>query len=531
MSRNETGAAAGAIEGSTIPQQLAITAERHGRRVAIEDPAGSLTYAELRRRSILAARSLLAMNIGPGDRVAIWAPNGADWIIAALGIHTVGAILVPVSTRIKGAEAADILGRSGTRVLFAVGEFLGSYFPDLLAPHRLERLEHIVVLGRARAGVLDWDAFLSMSEQSSTAVLEQRAAAFDGNSISDLLFTSGTTGRPKGVMTTHAQNLQTFEIWSAVLGLRETDRYLIVNPFFHTAGYKAGWLAAIIRGATILPEAVFDADTLVRRVAQDKVTFLLGAPTLFLAMLAAPHRADYDLSSLRVAVTGAATVPPVLIARMRKELGFKTVVTAYGLTECCGFATICDPEDDAETIAHTCGKAIPGVQLRCVDTEHRDVPTGTPGEVLIQGFNVMKGYFDDPEATREAIDGAGWLHTGDVGALDERGYLRITDRLKDMYIVGGFNCYPAEIERLSSAHPAVAEIAVVGVADERMGEVGKAFVVLRKDAILSTEDFIAWCRRNMANYKVPRYVEFVASLPTNAAGKVLKRELASRRPQ
>lgn len=509
----------------TIGATLALTAKRHGSHVAIEETGCQLSYSDLHRQTQLAARALLTLGIACGDRVAVWAPNCAQWIIAALAIHTIGAILVPVSTRMKAAEMGDILERSGARLLFVIGEFIGQYYPDLLARSRPASLERIVVLGTARSGDPDWSAFLALSGQTPTVALEQRLAAVDGETVSDLLFTSGTTGCPKGVMTAHGQNLRAFECWSGVLGLCESDRYLIVNPFFHTAGYKAGWLAALIRGATILPEAVFDADTLMRRVAQDRVSFLLGTPTLFLAMLSAPQRDEYDLSSLRVAVTGGANVPPALITRMHEELGFETVVTAYGLTECCGFATICDPGDDSISVAHTCGKAIPGVEIRCVDARGKDVPVHEPGEVLIRGYNVMKGYFNDPEATGDTIDAAGWLHTGDVGVLDERGYLRITDRLKDMYIVGGFNCYPAEIERLASAHPSVAQIAVVGVPDERMGEVGKAFIILRPGARLSVEEFIMWCRQNMTNYKVPRYVEFVAVLPTNASGKVLKGEL------
>jgi acyl-CoA synthetase (AMP-forming)/AMP-acid ligase II len=307
--------------------------------------------------------------------------------------------------------------------------------------------------------------------------------------------------------------------------MREDDRYLIINPFFHSAGYKAGWLAALIRGATMIPHQVFEAEQILGRIERDRVSFLLGPPTLFLTLLAHPRIQAFDLTSLRVAVTGAATVPPVLVKRMREELGFKTVVTAYGLTECCGFATICQPDDDIETIAGTCGRAIPGVEVRCADDQGRELPHGEPGEVQIRGYNVMQGYLCNEVATREAIDADGWLHTGDVGVMDEHGYLRITDRLKDMFIVGGFNCYPAEIERLASAHPAVASIAVIGVPDERLGEVGRAFLTLRPGSTLTEGDFITWCRANMTNYKVPRYVDIVERLPLNATGKVDKLEL------
>jgi acyl-CoA synthetase (AMP-forming)/AMP-acid ligase II len=504
---------------------LARTAERHGHVVAIDDDGVRLTYVQLRDRAHQAARALLELDLELGERVAVWAPNIHEWIVAALGIQTAGGVLVPVSTRMKGMEAADVLRQSDARILFCIGDFLGQDYLQMLDGHDLPALRHRVVMRAPMPredGALDWESFMALGKQVDDATLGRRMAQVRPDSLSDVLYTSGTTGRPKGVMTTHGQNLRTFECWSGVLGMRDDDRYLIINPFFHSAGYKAGWLAALIRGATMLPHQVFDAEQILKRIADERVSFLLGPPTLFLTLLAHPQVKEFDLSSLRVAVTGAASVPPVLVERMRSELGFRTVVTAYGLTECCGFATICDPADDAHTIANTSGHAIPDVEVRCADAQGRTVQAGEPGEVLIRGYNVMKGYLGNEAATREAIDDDGWLHTGDVGVMDERGYLRITDRMKDMFIVGGFNCYPAEIERLANAHPAVANVAIVGVPDERLGEVGRAFVTLRPGASLTSDEFVAWCRVNMTNYKVPRYVDIVPSLPLNAAGKVDK---------
>ena len=509
----------------TIPAALALSARRHAQHIAIDDGELQLSYAELERLSRHAGRALLAIGLEPGERVAIWAPNGHHWLVAALGSLMAGAVLVPLSTRLKGGEAADILRRSGARVLFSVGEFLGSYIPDLLAGQPLDGLEQTIVLESARHGDRTWQGFLCLAEQVPDEVLSRRMASFDGDSLSDLMFTSGTTGYPKGVLCAHGQNLHLFDSWGEIVGLQPGDRYLIVNPFFHSFGFKAGWLAALIRGATILPQRTFDAEAVLRRVEQDRVSFLPGPPALYSAMLDHPRRADFDLSSLRVAVTGAASVPPVLVQRMREELGFASVVTAYGLTETCGLATVCRPGDDALTVASTCGRPLEGIEVRCVDAEGNPVSTGEPGEVLIRGYNLMKGYFNDVQASQEAVDAQGWLHTGDVGVLDERGYLRITDRLKDMFIVGGFNCYPAEVERLLMEHPAVAQAAVVGIADERLGEVGKAFVIPRPGASLAADELIAWSRTRMANYKVPRSVQLVDVLPLNAAGKVLKGEL------
>ncbi len=516
----------------TLPALLRQAARHHPAQPAIVDGDVTLSYAELLERSQAVARSLVALGVQAGDRVAIWAPNLHEWILAACGTHAAGAVLVPLNTRMKGAEAADILARSGTKVLFCIGDFLGQYYPALLDGQRPATLQHTVVLrggfqsGAARPGDMAWDTFLDAGQQVPPAQVQAREQALTADSTADLMFTSGTTGRPKGVMSAHGPTIRAFSTWGRVVGLQQGDRYLIVNPFFHSFGYKAGWAAAFIQGATVYPEQVFDADKVLARIAHDRISFMPGPPTLFLTMLAHPRLKDFDISSLRVAVTGAATVPPVLITRMREELGITNVTTAYGLTECGGCATICDPGDSAETVATTCGRALPGTEVRCADEAGQSVPTGQPGEVLLRGYHVMQGYFDDEAATREAIDQDGWLHTGDVGVLDERGYLRITDRLKDMFIVGGFNCYPAEIERQLADHPAIAQVAVVGVPDERMGEVGCACVVLRAGSELTSEALIAWARANMANYKVPRHVLWFDSFPVNASNKVLKRELA-----
>ncbi|GAA4002237.1 3-((3aS,4S,7aS)-7a-methyl-1,5-dioxo-octahydro-1H- inden-4-yl)propanoate--CoA ligase FadD3 [Comamonas faecalis] len=516
---------------ATLPQLIARSAQQHGDRAAIVDGDTTLTYAQLHQASRDVARSLMALDVQAGDRVALWAPNIHEWIVAACGVHAAGAVLVPLNTRMKGVEAADILERSGARVLLCIGDFLNQYYPALLQDCRPGTLAHVVVLrGDTRAGIsqpgdLGWQQFLARADGVDPARVDARVAALTADSTADLMFTSGTTGRPKGVMAAHGPTIRAFDEWSRVVGLGADDHYLIVNPFFHTFGYKAGWVAAFVRGATVYPEQVFDAEAVLSRIARERISFLPGPPTLFLTMLAHPRLADFDLSSLRSSVTGAASVPPVLIRRMRDELGIANVTTAYGLTECGGCATLCDPSDSAETVASTCGRALPGTEVRCADEDGRDVPTGQPGEVLLRGYHVMQGYFQDEEATRKTIDADGWLHTGDVGVLDERGYLRITDRLKDMFIVGGFNCYPAEIERLLADHPDIAQVAVVGVPDERMGEVGCACVITRGGKSLPAADLIAWSRTHMANYKVPRHVLQLDAFPMNASNKVDKRQL------
>ena len=516
---------------STLPAMLRASAAQFGAQAAIIDGPVHICYAELLVRSTQAARALISLGVQTGDRVAIWAPNGYEWIVAACALQAAGAILVPLNTRMKGAEAADILERSGAKVLFCIGDFLGQYVPALLDDLRPASLQTLVVLrpgARKPADAyttLDWDAFLALADATDPGAVLAREQVLHAQSTSDILFTSGTTGRPKGVMAAHGPTIAAFKAWATAVDLRAGDRYLIVNPFFHAFGYKAGWVAALMQGATIYPQAVFDVETVLAGIARERITFLPGPPTLFHSMLSHPGLAKHDISSLRVSVTGAASVPPALIRRMREELQITKVTTAYGLTECGGCATLCESTDSVETVSSTCGKALPGTEMCCVDAHGARVPVGEPGEVLLRGYHIMQGYFDDPQATADAIDAQGWLHTGDIGVIDGRGYLRITDRLKDMFIVGGFNCYPAEIERQLNEHPAIAQVAVVGVPDERMGEVGCACVILRSSHTLTAAQLLAWAKPHMANYKLPRHVLFFDGLPLNAASKVLKREL------
>jgi HIP---CoA ligase len=523
----------GDMEWGTVPGLVRSAAERYADVEAVVEGRTRITYAELGARVERAAAACLAAGVGTGDRVGVWAPNSLDWIVAALGAVSAGGVLVPLNTRFKGAEAADVLRRSGARLLFVTGTFLGtSYVASLRRAAGdgggqgplpgLPALRDVVVLSEdAPVGFRTWKDFLAAGEGIGTGEVAARSAELDGTCLSDIIFTSGTTGRPKGATITHAQTLRAYEIWAGLAGLRTGDRYLIVNPFFHTFGYKAGVIACLMRGATMIPQPVFDVATVLANVAAERVSVLPGPPTLHQSLLDHPARDAHDLSALRLVVTGAAVVPLLLVERLRGELGVETVLTAYGLSEASGIVTMCRRGDDPTVIASTSGRAIPGTEVRV------DAPPGEPGEVLVRGFNVMRGYFEDPAATARTLTADGWLRTGDIGVLDRAGNLRITDRLKDMFIVGGFNAYPAEIEQLLGLHPEVADVAVIGVPDGRLGEVGRAYVVRRPGAVLTADDLIAWARREMANYKVPRTVEFVAELPRNASGKVLKGELRS----
>ncbi|ORW58746.1 fatty acid--CoA ligase [Mycolicibacterium peregrinum] len=481
-------------------------ADRFGDAEAVVDygdnPAGAdgplrLSFTEVGERIRKAAGAFAEFGVDKGDRVAVWAPNSAEWIIAAFGIMAAGGVLVPVNTRFKADEAADVVARSGAKAVMIQKGFLGQDFAfadtDLDVP------------------TID----LKSDFLSSGTPFTREVSPTD---VSDVIFTSGTTGRPKGAMMNHRQTLRAYEEWATLADLREGDRYLMINPYFHTFGLKAGLVASFLRGATMLPVAVFDVDNVVELIERERITMLPGPPTLYHSLLAV---ADRDrLATLRAGVTGAADIPVELVRRIREELPFQTLMTGYGLTEA-GNVTLSRPGDSAEEVATTAGLPCGDVEVRIADD----------AEVLVRGYNVMQGYLDDPAATAEAIDADGWLHTGDLGEFTESGRLRIVGRKKDMFIVGGFNAYPAEIEGFLLEHPAIAQVAVIGVADERMGQVGKAFVVLRDEPAvlpLTAEDLIAWSRERMAGYKVPRYVEFLDELPLNATGKVMKNQLESR---
>ena len=505
----------------TIPQILEHAAASHPDRPAIVDDSGELTFRALRERARRIAKAIVAIGFQPGDRFAIWAPNVADWVCVALAGQLAGGVLVPLNTRFKGGEAGDIVRRSGARLAFAAEGFLGVDYAGILSEQRCPTLDRVVRLG-ASGGESSLECFIGLGESVPDADLDGRIGAVRPTDLSDILYTSGTTGAPKGAMTTHGQNIAVFEEWSRAVGLSDGDRYLVVNPFFHSFGYKAGWLAALLRGATIYPETRFDAERVLRQIERHRITMLPGPPTLFQSLVA--HRATRraDLSSLRCAVTGAAVVPVQLVKDMKRELGFDEVYTAYGLTESSGVVSLCHREDDFETIARTCGRAMRGVEIRIANAQGAALPAGEAGEVWVRGFNVMQGYLGDPEATAAAVTPSGWLKTGDVGVLDERGYLKITDRLKDMYIYGGFNCYPAEIETLLIDHPDIAEVAVIGVPDERLGEVGHAFIVRTPGSGPEPAELVEWARARMANFKLPRHISFLDELPRNATGKVQK---------
>src|SRR6478609_354173 len=508
----------------TIPQVLDRIAGQFADHDALVTDVRRLSFAQLRDEVRVAAAAMIDHGVAAGDRVAIWSPNTWHWVVACLATHYAGGVMVPLNTRYTAGEATDILSRTGAPLLFAAGEFLGAdkaaSIDRLALSGSLPDLRHVIRIPIEKNDGT-WDEFVARG--TDLGAVDARAAAVTADDVSDILFTSGTTGRSKGALCAHRQSLDAPAAWASCGQLTSDDRYLCINPFFHNFGYKAGILACLQTGATLIPQLTFDPEQAMRAVQHHRITVLPGPPTIYQTLLDHPKRGEYDLSSLRFAVTGAAVVPVVLIERMQTELDIDIVLTAYGLTEANGFGTMCTAHDDAATVATTCGRPIADFEL-CIDDPAED---GT-GEVLLRGPNVMLGYLDDPKATAAAIDPDGWLHTGDVGKLDAAGNLSITDRLKDMYICGGFNVYPAEVEQVLARLDGVAESAVIGVPDERLGEVGKAFVVTLPGVTLEETTIIAYTREHLANFKTPRSVEFLDLLPRNPGGKVVKPLLRER---
>lgn len=515
-----------------LPPTIPHAAERAARlwpdAPALIESGESRTFAQLWDECRAAAAAFLVAGIGEGDRVAIWAPNSREWIVAAVGAMTAGATLVPLNTRLKGIEAGDILRRTRARLLFTVDDFLGIRYPVLLQSEAHPDLDEVITFSAT------WGQFLEKGNAVPPAQIDAALARLTPDHISDIIFTSGTTGAPKGVMMTYGRVIPQCGVWIENTGLARGERYLIANPFFHSFGFKAGWVVCLLAGATMLPVAQFDVAEVARLIEEQRVNFMPGPPTIFQMLLAHKEAHPFDASSMRGGTSGAASVPPVLIERMRSELHMRDVITAYGMTECVNISG-CRMGDPAQTIANTCGCAVAGNEVIIAGPDGSELPRGEVGEIWVRGQGVMLGYVDDAQATAEAIDADGWLHTGDEAAMDPDGYFRITGRIKDIIIRGGENIAPKEIEDRLREHPAVADACVYGVADDFFGEAVAAAVRLKAEARVrlkpdTTEralaaELIEWCASSLAKFKVPRYVRFVSDFPMTASGKIQKYKL------
>jgi acyl-CoA synthetase (AMP-forming)/AMP-acid ligase II len=535
----------------TIPRMLRAQADDHPDDEVVHGPGldgetVTLTLGELRESASAVARGLLALGVERGDRIAIWAPNTPEWVVTCYGLWDAGCVVTPVSTRFRGLEAVDLLRKVEASVLFVAEGFMETSYLDLLAEvgggpfgevggepvegrpcEGLPALRHIVAYGNLppKPGVTGWSGFLSAGAGVSREAAEERALSVLPDDLGEIMATSGTTGAPKGVMLHQSQLLRGYWDWAEIVTLGPADRYPIIAPFSHGFGINAGLLACVLRRATMMPIPVFKPAALMELIERERVSVLAGAPAMFFRIL--EDLGGHDVSSLRVLICGAAAVPAELIHQLHDRLGLERMINAYGLMEGT-VVSMTRPEDPVSVIAASTGRAVPGVLVRIVDDEGRDLPVGERGEILVGGYGVMRGYWKDPERTAEAVDTEGWLHTGDIGTLDSGGNLAIVDRKKEMFIVNGFNAYPAEIESYLLRHPDIAQAAVIGVPDDRTGEAGLAYVVPKPGRAPDEAGIVAWARENMSNYKVPRRVVLLDALPLNPNGKVDKPLLRSR---
>lgn len=515
-----------ALDGvDTIPAALRRAELAWPDRIAVVDGARRVSYQALAESVRTFAHGLRDLGVGRGHRVAIWMPNGLDWIVSALASLHLGAAIVPMNTRYRGAEVADLVRRSRPTVVVVADGFLGRSqlvelrgAPAALAPVGDLGEPALVVLGASTAPGGRVHAFADLMNVAGRA---DQGAVARNDDPADILYTSGTTGVPKGAVSTQEQTVAAARRWAEIAGLRQSDTYLLVNPLFHSYGYKAGLIASLLTGTTIVPVATFDPEEAVRLVADLPVTVLPGPPTIFTSIMALRPPAG-ALASLRLVVTGAAIVPEGLVDTLLDEVGVDTVLTAYGMTEC-PVITMCRPDEPRHVASASSGAPIADIDLRVADSETgAALPPGAAGEVQVRGPIVIREYLDDPVATAAAFTPDGWFRTGDIGRLGPDGHLAITDRLKDVIISGGFNVYPAEIERHLWNLGGVAEAAVVGVPDQRLGEVAVAFVVPREGSRLDPDAILETLRSSVANFKVPRQVRVLDALPRNALGKVEK---------
>ena len=509
--------------GRTIGEDLERTAGRFADRDALvsRHQGLRLTYAELDAAVDRVARGLLAAGIATGDRVGIWAPNCAEWVLVQYATAKVGAILVNVNPAYRTHELAYVLDQSGTRLLVSAQAFKTSDYRAMVEEVRGDcpALERVVFLESG-----DWDELLAGGDAVPAEAVRERMSELSFDDPINLQYTSGTTGFPKGATLSHHNILNNGFFVGELVGYTEADRVCLPVPFYHCFGMVMGNLGATSHGACIvIPAPGFDPEATLRAVAEERCTSLYGVPTMFIAMLGSPAFGEVDLSSLRTGIMAGSPCPVEVMRRVIDEMHMGEVSICYGMTETSPVSTQTRRDDPLERRVGTVGRVGPHVEVKVVDPgTGRVQPVGEPGELCTRGYSVMLGYWREEEKTREAIDVAGWMHTGDLATMDADGYCNIVGRIKDLVIRGGENVYPREIEEFLYTHPDIEDVQVVGVPDQRYGEELCAWVRLRAGATLDEDGLRDFCRGRLAHYKVPRYALFVDEFPMTVTGKVQK---------
>jgi fatty-acyl-CoA synthase len=501
------------------------------------------TYRELGERVDELARALIALGIRKGDRVGIWSPNHAEWVLAQFATAKIGAIPVNVNPAYRVHELEYALRQSGCATLILAPPFktsdyaallrelcpeLGRSRPGELHAEKLPELRTVIAFGPQRlAGAYHWEDVLALAARVTPDALAARQREQEFDDPIDIQYTSGTTGLPKGATLAHHAILNNAWMYGECLRFSDRDRLCVTLPFFHTGGMVLSTLLCVTHAATVvIPAPLFDAETTLRTIAEERCTGLHGVPTMFIAELNHPDFARFDLSSLRTGFIGGSPCPLEIVHQVMTRMNMSDLLIAYGMTETSPIITSTTTADAGDKRASTVGRVFPHVECKIVDpVTGAIVPRGTPGELLTRGYHVMLGYWNNPQATSEAIDAARWMHTGDLATMDAEGYVNIVGRSKDMIIRGGENVYPREIEEFLYAHPAVADVQVIGVPDEKYGEEIMAWVRLKDGQQVGADDLRDFCRGQIAHYKVPRHWKFVDSYPMTVSGKVQKFKL------
>jgi fatty-acyl-CoA synthase len=527
--------------GETVGVHFDRIAAAHGNRLALVVRHQNIrwSYAELADRVDALAAGLLALGLAPGDRVGIWAPNCAEWVLTQFATAKAGLILVNVNPAYRRAEIDYALNKVGCKALITAPRLktsdylaiLADLMPELAAapPGALRAaavpsLGTVIRLGAERTpGMLNFDDVLGRGGGAERQRLAELARTLQFDDAINIQFTSGTTGFPKGATLTHHNILNNGFFVGEAMRLQPEDRLCIPVPLYHCFGMVLGNLACLTHGAAMIyPGEAFEPLAVLETVAAERCTALHGVPTMFIAELDHPAFASFDLSSLRTGIMAGSPCPIEVMRRVVERMHMREVTIAYGMTETSPVSTQSSAGDPLERRVSTVGRVQPHVEVKIVDPDGRLVPRGAPGELCTRGYSVMRGYWGDEEKTREAIDPGGWMHTGDLATMDEAGYVNIVGRLKDMIIRGGENVYPREIEEFLYRHPKVQDVQVIGVPDEKYGEEVCAWIKLRAGEAASEEEIRAFCRGEIAHYKVPRYVRFVDGFPMTITGKIQK---------
>jgi fatty-acyl-CoA synthase len=535
------GADAPPLLDQTIGDCLADIANRFPDREAlvVRHQGVRRTYAAYLEEIDRFAAGLLHLGIGPGDRVGIWAPNGHEWCLTQFATARIGAILVNVNPAYRVFELEYALNTSGCRAIVVAERFKSSNYLDMLqslapelehcAPGRLRSaklpaLEFVIRMGEAPTrGMLNFGTVLGLGDAADRQRIGAIGATLSPQDVINIQFTSGTTGNPKGAALTHHNILNNANQVAAGMRFTEQDRLCIPVPMYHCFGMVLGKLACVTRGATaVFPADAFEPGAVLETVEAERCTALHGVPTMFIAELEHPDFARYDLSSLRTGIMAGAPCPVEVMKKVISRMHMSEVLIAYGQTECSPVNHMTLADDPLEKRVETVGRAGPHLEVKIVDERGAVAPVGTPGDICTRGYAVMQGYWEDPERTAETIDAEGWLHSGDLGVMDDAGYVRVVGRLKDMIIRGGENVYPREIEEFLFTHPDIQDAKVIGVPDPKYGEEVCAWIQLREGAALTADQVRQFCRERIAYFKVPRYIRFVREFPMTATGKVQK---------